>query len=106
MKFHAVFLVQSSHNFNFFDQALFPLVFAVGGFLGKGFNGKVFTHLQLLCEIDRSKVALAYFLFRFELLMKTFLVYFPLQNLSGRQKISLRPQTIMHLFVPPLKLQS
>jgi len=48
MKFHTVLLVQSSHDLNFFDQALFAFVLAVGCFLRKCLYRETLPHLQLL----------------------------------------------------------
>jgi hypothetical protein len=38
-------MAEVSHDLDLFDQALFPLLLAVGGFLGKGLDGVVLAAL-------------------------------------------------------------
>ena len=76
MEFHAAPMIQSSHDFYFFNQALFAFIFTVSCFLWKSFDGQTPANLQLLSEINRCKVTLSDFLLWLELFMEASLVEF------------------------------
>jgi hypothetical protein len=76
MELHTAPVVEGSHDFYFFDQALFAFVFAVSCFLRKSFDCQTPTNLEFFSEINRCKVTLSDFLFWFELFMKASLVEF------------------------------
>lgn len=82
MKFHAVFVIEVAHDFNFFDEAFFAFVFAVGCFFGEGFDGKASSSLYFFSEVDRGEVPFSYFLFGFELFVEAALVEFALENFA------------------------
>jgi len=50
-----------SHNFNFFDEALFSFLFTVSCFFGEGFNCVLAFILVLFYEIDGSEVSFSDF---------------------------------------------
>jgi len=74
MEPHGVLVVQVPHDFDFLDQALLPLVLAVGGLLGECLDGIGDFIFKFFGQIDGGKVALADFLDGLELLVEASLV--------------------------------
>ena len=58
---HVVWMGKVSHNFNFFDEALFSFLFTVSCFFGEGFNCVLAFILVLFYEIDGSEVSFSDF---------------------------------------------
>ena len=74
MEPHGVLVVQVPHDFDFLDQALLPLVLAVGGLLGECLDSIGDFIFKFFGQIDGGEVALADFLDGLELLVEASLV--------------------------------
>ena len=88
MKSHAISVVESTHDLYLLDQALLPLVLTISSFLGKCLDCKVTAAFYLGGQVDRSKVALADFLQRLELLMEAPLVELVFEHFPPLQEIA------------------
>ena len=104
MKFHSIFMVEVSHNLNFFDQALFAFFLTVGGFLSKSFHCIICFIFCFFDQKDCGKVSFPNFLVRLELLMKSSLIEFAFQNLSPTIDLTLWFQCISYCIGLSLKL--
>lgn len=71
---HAVLVLQTAHDLDLLQQALLALVLTVGCLLREGLHREVPARLQLLGQVDRREVALAYLLLGLELLVEAALV--------------------------------
>jgi hypothetical protein len=73
-------VVELPHDLDFFDETLFSIFLAVGGFFGEGFDGVVEMVVEFLNEVDRGEVAFTDFFDWFELFVEAFLVEVDLED--------------------------
>ena len=73
-------MVELPHDLDFFDETLFSIFLAVGGFFGEGFDGVVEMVVEFLNEVDRGEVAFTDFFDWFELFVEAFLVEVDLED--------------------------
>ena len=69
-------MIDGSHNFDFIDERLLALFFAVSAIFGKGLNCVLLAIFVLDHQVNRSEVALADFLDGLEKFVETALVDF------------------------------
>ena len=87
MELHAILIADVSHDLDLLDQALLPLVLAVGRLLGEGLHCVASVVLDLFGQVDRGEVALPDFLLGFELLVEASLVESGSEYLSPLLKV-------------------
>lgn len=73
-------MVELPHDLDFFDETLFSIFLAVGGFFGEGFDGVVKMVVEFFNEVDRGEVAFTDFFDWFELFVEAFLVEVDLED--------------------------
>jgi hypothetical protein len=98
MEFHTEFMIETSHDLYFLDDAFLPFILGVGSFFGKSFNRKAAAILKFLSKIDRGEVTFTYFLLGFKLFMEPSLIDFSFENLSACLKVSFVSKDILCLF--------
>lgn len=92
-------MVETSHNFYLFYEALLSLIFTVRCFLRKSLNCIALPIFYLFRKIDRCKVSSADLLLGLELLMECSLVELGPQNVSPALEFFFRVQVINYLFL-------
>lgn len=83
-------MIESAHDFDFFNQTLFSILFAVGTLFWKCFHRILLFILDFLHEINRGEVSFPNFLDGFKGLMEAFLVEVKSQNISPLLAIGIR----------------